>query len=276
MNKAYDVITNKIIEQLENGVIPWHRPWSGGELPKNMVSDKEYRGINVFMLSFSGFSSPYWVTYNQAKAKGGHVKKGEKGFPVIFYSMKKRENAIGEMESFPLMRYYTVFNVCQCDGIEVPEIPEKPFNPIKQCERVSSGYIGAPPVKHDEQRAYYNPRLDIVNMPKRETFEKETAYYSVLFHELAHSTGHENRLKRQGIADLSKYGDTVYSKEELIAEMSAAYLCGHCGIDPETIQDSAAYIASWLKRIKDDRKILIQSASSAQKAADYILNNERG
>jgi len=175
MNKAYDVITNKIIEQLENGVIPWHRPWSGGELPKNMVSDKEYRGINVFMLSFSGFSSPYWVTYNQAKAKGGHVKKGEKGFPVIFYSMKKRENAIGEMESFPLMRYYTVFNVCQCDGIEVPEIPEKPFNPIKQCERVSSGYIGAPPVKHDEQRAYYNPRLDIVNMPKRETFEKETA-----------------------------------------------------------------------------------------------------
>jgi antirestriction protein ArdC len=288
--KVEEVITQRIMEQLERGVIPWQRPWSGGEMPKNLVTKKEYKGINTFMLAAAGFSSPFWMSFKQVKELGGSVLKGSKGFPVVFWKqldVKPKgsetddgETPQGSRKTIPLLRYYTVFNVDQTEGIDPKKIPAliaRTYNDLeknKQCEGIIKNMPKRPGIVHAEPRAYYRPSSDVVNMPRFETFTSSEYYYSTLFHELTHSTGHESRLNRKGVSgsdgQWSAFGSTPYAKEELVAEMGAAFLCGHCQIENKTIDNSAAYIQSWLGKLRNDPKMVIVAAAQAQRASDFI------
>lgn len=283
---VYEIITERILNQLEKSVVPWHKPWAGGNAgkPKNLISNKEYRGINVFMLAFQGYDSPFWLSFNQVKKCGGNVTKGQKATPVVFWKWietEKDDPDTGEkkVSSIPLIRYYNVFNTIQCEGIDhkrVKELQEDDtafdFEPIELCESIVAHMPKRPGITHIENRAYYRPPTDTVNMPKQAKFELPEAYYSTLFHELTHSTGHETRLNRKP-SDVPIFcGDKEYSQEELVAEMGAAFLCGVTGIENHTIDNSAAYIDHWLTVLKDkkNKKMLVMAGAQAQKAADYI------
>lgn len=281
LNKVHSIITDQIIKQLEEGKIPWRKPWGGPEMePKNLISKKEYSGINFFLLSMLGFKNPYFLTFKQAKDCGGNVKEGSKGFPVIFYKFNKKEvNTAGEKirDSFAFMRFYTVFNLEQCENInpaKIPFIPEtetKEFNVIAQAEKIANGYIGKPEIEQKGNQASYTPMLDKIKMPLEEYFHNEEGYYSTLFHEMVHSTGHKKRLNRPEIVESNFFGSSDYSKEELVAELGAAFLCSKAGID-NTLENSTAYIKHWLKRLKskDNVKWIVEAGSKAQKAVNYI------
>ena len=175
-----------------------------------------------------------------------------------------------------MLRYYHVFNAAQCEGIDakvpVTEVIEHEFNPIRAAELIAEGMPKPPTITHDKSRAYYNPALDLVNVPRAQLFRSDQEYYSTLFHELVHATGHDSRLKRHDKKESVAFGSETYSKEELVAEMGCAFLCGASGIVDMTIKNSAAYISSWLKRLKDDVTLVVTAAGQAQKASDYILN----
>lgn len=282
-NEIYQQITDRIVELLEQGTIPWRKSWGAaakhGISHQNLYSKTIYRGINVLLLSAAGFSSPYWVTFNHAKALGGNVKKGSKGIKLVFWSFveKVREKDGEDQVSWvPLLKSFTVFNVEQCEGFDCPALPtEAPtFNAIDEAEKLVANMPARPEIRHAQQRAFYSGAFDFVNMPKRESFTFSEEYYSTLFHELGHATGHKSRLNRPGITECHEFGDEDYSKEELVAEMTAAFLCGETGIAPKTITNSAAYIASWLRALKNDHKLVISAASAAQKAADWIRNEK--
>jgi antirestriction protein ArdC len=280
MNESvYQVITSRIIGLLEKGVVPWQQPWqSTDHAPRNMVSGKPYRGINTFLLSALGYSSPFWLTFKQAQSLGGHVKQGEKGSPVIFWKWLDMENKdTGKTERIPFLRYSSVFNVAQCEGIEVPTTgePVREHSPVDAAENIVAGMPKRPEIKQGSNRAFYSPARDMIGMPALEQFGTTEHYYSVLFHELTHSTGHETRLNRKSVSRTegtqASFGSDAYSREELVAEMGSAFLCGHAGIVERTIDNSAAYLASWLNRLKSDPKLVVQAAAQAQKAADFIL-----
>lgn len=276
--KVADVITNRIIDKLNEGVVPWHRPWVGGSCPMNVVSKKEYRGINTFMLSMNGYSSPYWGTFKQISDLGGQINKGEHGFPVVFYTwLDDKRDSDGELRKIPFMRFYKVWNLDQCSGIDMskftvaPELKEN--EKIAKCEEIVENMQKRPEIRFNEQRAYYSPSKDFVNMPKMKSFKDSESYYSVLFHELTHSTGHESRLARKDYAE-GYFGSETYSKEELVAELGAAFLMGICGIENKTLDNTASYIQSWIKRLKNDKTLIISASSLAQKSVDFILNKK--
>jgi antirestriction protein ArdC len=230
------------------------------------------------------YQSPFWLTYKQAQELGGNVKRGEKACPVVFWKwLDVEEN--GTTERIPFLRYYSVFNVTQCDGIPGDKIPslngtKRQHCPIAEAERIVSVMPKRPEIKTGLDRAFYSPSGDFVGMPSPEQFRTGEDFYSVLFHELTHSTGHETRLNRKGITgtdgEWSSFGSTPYAKEELVAEMGAAFLCGQVGIVERTLDNSAAYVSSWLQRLKDDRRLVVHAAAQAQKAADFILGKTHG
>jgi antirestriction protein ArdC len=278
--KVYEIITDRIMKKLEEGTVPWRRPWNASAgLPKNLVSRKEYRGINVFLTGSQGYESPYWLTFKQAKALGGCVREGEKGTPIVYCDTFKKEvvGKDGELaeKQMSFLRYYTVFNMAQVDGVEAPasDTVERAFNPITECERIVSDMPFPPALKTGNERAFYRSSEDAVYMPRAELFVSDEEYYSTLFHELVHSTGHETRLNRRPSTDRRSFGDEAYSKEELVAEMGASFLSATAGIEDATLDNSAAYIQGWLKALRDDKKLVILAAAAAQKASDYILNN---
>ena len=314
---AYKVVTDRIVEALEAGTVPWHKPWRSvrGEAPTSLSTGKEYRGINFWILSLTaaagGYDSAYWATFNQAKEaavkaairegreivtekssrgkavyyeivngervlfKGG-VRKGEKGTQIVLWKPFKKEvekDGKKREEKFLMLRYFTVFNLDQCDGIKAPDAPELPeHDPIEACEQIARGYTSVE-VKHGGNRAFYSPALDYVGMPQVGAFDTVEHYYGTLFHELAHSTGHESRLARKSLIQPTPFGTPDYSREELVAEMAAAFLCGEAGIEVN-VQHHAGYIASWLHVLQNDRKLLVQAAAAAQKASDYVLGIE--
>jgi len=269
---VYALITDRIVSMLEDGVIPWRKPWSGESgAPKNLLSGKNYRGINSLLFHCAGYGSPYWLTFKQAKDKGGSVRKGEKGFPCIFWSFAKKENKdTGETKEYGFLKSYTVFNVEQTEGIEYAKPETFEGSPIAVCESIVKNMPQAPKlIVGAGSRACYSPMQDVVNVPALDRYKITAEYYSTLFHELAHSTGHESRLNR----DLDgSFGSDSYAREELIAEMAAAFVCGHCGIENDTVENSASYINGWLDRLKKDSKLVIQAAGKAQKAADWITD----
>ena len=273
MPTAYQIVTESIIKQLESGVAPWRKPWRT-EPPANIVSKKEYRGINIFLLASQGYGSRYWVTYRQAQTLGGQVKKGQYGSKVVFWKIdeyRKENKETGETENRKsiLLRYYNVFNLEQCDGIKSPE-PHRVIQPIEQCEHIASS-MPNPPSFEQDSRAFYRPSTDTVGMPARSAFDSAEKYCSTLYHELIHSTGHPSRVAREGIMEHNPFGSEDYSKEELVAEMGAAMLCGVAGIESRTLDNSAAYLQSWIDRLRSDSRLIVSAASQAQKAADYIL-----
>lgn len=269
-NKIVEIVTSRILDSLKSGAAPWRKTWKGCGMPMNLISGKPYRGMNVFILMSQSFSDPRWLTFNQAKSKGGMVRKGEKGTPIVFWNfIKETKNGQETGRKIPLMRYYTVFNVTQVDGLNLPSMGEKrEHTPLESAERIIQGMPNRPEIVHGGGQASYGVDTDKVSLPVPESFESGEAYYSTAFHELAHATGHATRLGR----DMKNFfGSHKYSFEELVAEMTAAYLSAHCGIEDKTLDNSAAYVQNWLKVLEGDPSMLISAASKAQKACDYIL-----
>ena len=283
---VYDLINQRIIDALETGTVPWRMPWKRNtEAPRNLISGKPYRSINHFLLRSMSYASPHWLTFKQARDLGGHVRKGEKACPVTFWKQwipaDQKELPKEAQTQRWLLRHYHVFNVLQCDGIDASKIPSAPrpsddFKPLHECERILAGMPSPPRVTHQEDRAFYSPREDRVNMPPRERFQCPEAYYGVHFHEHIHSTMHPTRLDRKmgDGEELAAFGSKDYGREELVAELGAAYLSAEANIDAATIENSTAYIEGWLKRIREDKQALVKAASHAQRAADYILNRK--
>lgn len=278
---VYDVVNQRILELLEQGKVPWRKPWNASSsYPRNLISKKTYRGVNVFLLACQQYSSPYWLTFNQIQTKGGHLIKGSKSTPVIFWKWLDSKDAdatdvVGSSGKIPMLRYYNVFNTDQCEGIQLPEPEEETnnqFDPITRAEEIIAGMPLLPEIKYGGNRAYYSPSLDYVQIPSLHTFDTIEEYYNTCFHECVHASGHSSRLARKSILEPSYFGSHEYSKEELVAEMGAAFLCGHAAIEQKTIENSAAYISGWLRSLKNDKTLLVQAAAAAQRASDYILN----
>ncbi len=269
----YEKITDLIIEMMEQGVCPWERPWNPIGEPMNYSTGKEYRGINNFFLNCLPFEVPYYMTFKQCQAMGGKVKKGSKGAPVFFFKWMEKENKeSGEKSRFPILKSFTVFNISQIEGIEyeLPTIKEKSENDkIESCEELMNGFIEKPIVLNKNlSQAYYSPMEDIINMPMIEQFKTSEFYYSTLFHEIGHWTGAGKRMER----DMSgRFGSDKYAKEELVAEMFSAFACNRAGIDKKGIEENrVAYLKGWVKRFKEDKKMVMMAASAAQKAFDCI------
>lgn len=278
MNKqsVYERITDRIIEKLESGVVPWKATWKGAGLPLNGVSKNLYRGINTLLLYSEGYASPYWVTFKQAKELGGSVKEGEKGTQVVFWKwLEVKDEESKEEKKIPLLRHYTVFNALQCDGLKLsaPELNGDEPQGIEGCEAVVREFLKREKgltLEHKKSHPFYLPLQDLVNVPQISKFNSAEDYYLTLFHELCHSTGHAGRLDR----DLKKprgFASKEYSKEELIAELGACFLAGYAGIEGEVLDDSASYINGWIKALKGDSKLLVHAGAQAQRAVDFIL-----
>ncbi len=275
------MVTNLIVERLEAGVVPWQMPWkTSGGMPRNLVSKKAYCGFNFWYLLSFGFENPYFLTFNQVKDLGGSIKKGAKSFQVVFWKMFEIEQKDGSKDNVPMLRYYRVFHIDDVDGINPAKIPatenhDHEFDSIAACEELVELWEDSPVIELGKDKACYIPSLDIVQMPNPRTFYKDEQYYSVLFHELCHSVGNRKRLDRHSKFPDHRFGSRDYSIEELVCEMGAAYLCGICGIENSTIDNSAAYIQSWLSKLKNDNKLVVMAASHAQRAVDYILEHQR-
>lgn len=269
---VYEIVTERIIEKLKKGEIPWRKPWNSYPAV-NWVTQKLYRGINQLLLEPGEYA-----TWNQIKKAGGHVKKGAKSHMVTFWKLieVKNEDEEGVVETIPFLRYYRVFNIKDCEGIESRRKVETfDHDPIEEAEKIIEGYPDAPEITFAPGRAFYRPSDDIISIPEKSDFEQVEEYYSTIFHEMVHSTGHKKRLGRNGVTKLSAFGSHEYSKEELVAEIGAAMLCGLAGIEQETLDNSAAYVQGWLKKLEGDSKFIVSAASQAQKAADYIAGDGR-
>lgn len=283
---SYDKVTARIIELLEQGVCPWRKPWSGTKArPCNFESGRPYSGINWFLLEVMGFDSPYFMTFNQVKAKGGTITKGSKGIPVVYWGTFDAEDRSTETmkpdtdkaRRIPFLKSYTVFNASQIEGVDFPEatseeLPE--FQPIAAAEKIVADWIDGPEVLHGYDHACYIPAIDTVRLPIKPRFKSPEAYYCTLFHELGHSTGSERRLNRN--MGKAVFASADYSREELVAEMTAAFLCAECGIDNSIIENSAAYLKGWMKALTGDSRLVVTAASQAQKAANLILGKADG
>ena len=281
---VYTKVTNQIIADLERGNLTWLQPWQAGHAAGHIsrplrAGGKAYRGVNVLMLwasaMESGFNSPLWVTYKQAAELGGQVKKGEKGSLVVYADTFKRTGTDDKGEdvetTIPFMKGYTVFNAEQVDGL--PQhfyATVAPINNDTQRHDSAERFFAATgaTIKHGGGQAYYMPSQDTVQMPEFHSFRDAESYYATLAHEMTHWTRHESRLNRD--LGRKRFADAGYAMEELVAEIGAAFLCADLGITPETREDHAAYVASWLKVLKDDKRAIFTAASHAQKAADHL------
>ena len=261
-------ITNKIVGYLEKGIKPWECPYFSN-LPMNMTTNKQYSGINFLMLNIASVEKNYnsnkWLSYQQAKALGGNIKKGEKGTHIIFYSTLETENAKGEEKIIPFLKHYSIFNLDQCEKIEDKEI--KVRQEINKDEAIDSFVSKIQPniEINDKKLPCYSPSQDKIYMPTN--FKNTVGYYSTLLHELSHWTGHESRLNR--LDKLSRFGNQTYAMEELVAELSSAFLCSHFNLDVK-IEDHGDYIGSWLKILKNDSKAIFTAAARAQEVCNYL------
>jgi antirestriction protein ArdC len=279
----HQIITDKFLDALAGGTVPWHNPVKLGNWPANLVTQKAYRGVNVWTTIVSSmdseFTSRWWLSYKQATEMGGQVRKGEKATKIVYWLFKEHVDSNGKKtkRGFPL--YSSVFNADQVDGIEdkvaAADAKNAPleFEPLDEAERIIAGYKDAPKILdgayHGQGAGAYVPILDRIHMPKREQFESVESYYTTLFHEAGHSTAHPKRLNRPDW-DNCNSETAAYSFEELVAEMTSAFLCGHSGIDGD-FDNSANYISGWLDKLGGEPKWVMKAASKAQAAVDHIL-----
>ena len=305
-NQIFEKINKTVIEGLKAKGLSWFKPWKSGQAnaPFNLATDRFYNGFNIFILNFEmvdkGYKFNQWLTFKQVSAKGGKVVKGSKSTEVYFWQIGYLDNSTGKFVAPKLVKsinpnermadgklrylktfsvkFYKVFNIAQCEGIEpkvMDEVASDVTNePIEIAENLSKSYIdkqGSLKLVHFDDSAYYSHNTDVVNMPKLNTFVDADSYYKVLFHELAHSTGHKDRLNRKTLLEVNKWGDTTYAKEELVAEISAMYLVGMLGLEPKDNEsNSQAYIKGWCKYLEDKPKECVYAMQQATKVVDYI------
>lgn len=276
----YSLVNNQILATLEKGIIPWKRPWTGS-LSTNYDSGKPYRGVNILTLGIAeminGYSNPYWLTFLQAQKHGGHIKRGEKATYIVFSDKKVREVEKGdgttEQKIYYFIKSFPVFNWDQTEGVPKKETgpaldPDRDL--LEVCNAVLAKMPNSPVYRESGSRAYYMPKSDLVNLPPIETFKTTEGYVATKFHEYGHSTGHKERLNRPGIMGVASFGGEEYSFEELVAELTSAYLCANSGID-NTLENSAAYIQNWLEVLKNDKTMLLKASGKATAAVEYIL-----
>lgn len=288
----YQETTDKIVDLLEQGVAPWKCTWSKYGLARNYASGHVYTGINMLLMNLTPHPIPYFLSYKQAKALGGNIRKGAKSAKVYFYNVffkDANDNKVSEAQAREYktqgkelkvqsyIKCYSVFNIEDVENVEydIPEISLQSNERIAKCDSIISNMPNAPKLgTYDSNRAIYCPTSDTVNMPDIKRFDNSEEYYGTYFHELTHSTGHRSRLNREGITAKIKKGSSRYAKEELIAEMGASFLCAHADINYDEItENSAAYLQSWLKVLKEDKKFIFKSAAEASKAVDYIMGS---
>lgn len=280
-SKVYEMVRDRILGALERGVAPWRCPWVGGGRPTNLVTRREYSGINLILTQCSG-RSRWWLTYRQAAALGGQVRRGEKSTPIVFYSpivTKSREDGTkARVEGACILRYYSAFSLDQVEGIPDPDLgePEGRHNPdpIEAIEAMVESMPKRPPILWGGTTACYRPATDEVTMPDRSRFSDASALYSTLLHELAHATGHKDRLgRRKNAAGRSLVG---YAAEELVAEVASCLVMQAAGLEPR-VEESAAYCESWSRQLRgmDSAQAVCRAMTAAVKAADWIQGRTR-
>ena len=266
IQEVYNKISNQIQEKLQQGTLPWKKSWSIG-LPQNLITRHHYTGINFLSLCMADYASPYYLTFLQCKEKGQFINTGAKGSLIVFWKLlePKVDNSAKQekQEPTPYIQYSYVFNVSQT-SLYKPETEERKN---LDCEKVISGMLNKPVIKNNHSRCCYYPTSDYISLPKIYDFNSPEEYYSTLFHELIHWTGHQTRLNRF----VSKKNMDKVS-EELIAEIGSSFLCGLCGISSKVIDSQASYIDVWLLKVEKDPVYFIKAASQAQKAVNFILN----
>nr|WP_242289818.1 zincin-like metallopeptidase domain-containing protein [Bacillus thuringiensis] len=276
MSTVYEIVTESIIKKLEEGTIPWRKPWVGESVALRWKKQEPYRGINQFLLP-----SGEYATYKQIKEAGGRIKKGEgKNYSIaVFWKWNKKKGKKDEENeedtnpsSRPLLRYYRVYEInTQCEGLESKR-GDVSFEhaPVEEAEKLIKDFMNKPGMTYNPGSAFYLPSMDVVNVPPMKHFPNIDEFYATCFHELVHSTGHKSRLNRPGIVKQANFGDEVYSKEELVAELGASMLSAIAGIDNSTFENSASYLKGWLGALKGDSRLIVQASAQAQKAVDYI------
>jgi len=277
MHDLYQQVSDKIIAALESGVAPWVKPWNAAAAhngaPYNAVSGKAYRGINLALLYAPQYASNAWMTFKQAKDLGAHVRKGERGSMIVFYKpfAVKDRNAKPDADGnqperlIPLLKSFHVFNVEQIDNLPQGYAAPVSIRPPMPADSLLSQAT----IVHGGDRAFYQPSQDFIRLPQPDQFRSLADYQATALHELTHWTGHPTRLAR----DYGKrFGDQAYAREELVAEIGAAFLCARCGLDGQL--QHPEYIAGWLKVLKEDKRAILTAASHAQKAADFILREQ--
>lgn len=290
---VYEMVTERIMEQLEKGIIPWHKDWhTGSNVAYNRISKNIYSPLNQMILARSG----EYASFKQWTDLGGKIKKGAKSEIVVFWKMLPvsdtdhlDEDGNPTTKVIPFLRYNNVFHSSDVEGVEplnIYDTDARTFDndSIAEAEKIYTSYVAREQAKTNEHfkvgfggnDAYYSPIRDFIQVPELEHFEHAESFYSTLFHEMVHSTGHRNRLARfEGVAKRASFGDENYSKEELVAEIGSACLVSFAGIETEyTFNNSTAYIQSWLKALKNDKKLIVSASSRAEKAVNYILGIE--
>lgn len=275
---VYEMVTERIIEQLENGVIPWQKPWTGTKSGAyNRVSRKPYSILNQMLLQHSG----EYATFKQWNEAGGHIRKFAKSEIVTFWKIQlieeEEEDGTKVKKQIPLLRYYHVFHISQVDGVEPKEkIELQEREPIEEAEMVKREYMDREQLKIYEKitdKAFYTPTFDYIEIPCKEQYKNIEEFYSTLFHEMIHSTGYYKRLNRLESGASAGFGSETYSKEELTAEIGSAMILNRLGIETDrTFSNSTAYIQNWLQVLKNDNKFIVSASSKSEKAVKYIFN----
>lgn len=284
-NKVYQMVTDRILEEMEKGVIPWHKAWFGKSSSAiNYVTRKSYSLLNQLLLDKEG----EWLSFKQIQDLNGHIKKGEKSSYVVFWNWlyfdkdgnKVEKDSENVCDKVPYLRYYNVWHIDQCEGIKskcvLPDNVE--LHPVDEAEKVIGAYVTRENLKFsntsETSDAYYSPSNDEVVIPMISQYKEVAEYYSTAFHELVHSTGHEKRLNRKGFSDRAAFGSNDYGCEELVAECGSAMICNQVGIDcAKAFRNQVAYLQSWIKAIKGDSKLICVAAAQAEKAVRYIIGN---
>ncbi len=281
-DKVFDQVTERIIQALEKGVIPWKKPWTSIN-PQN-INGREYTGINRLLLNLTEYKYPIFLTMKQANELGGYIKKGEKSHIAVFWKVMtyndRNNNGDESVNHVPYLRYFNVFNI---DQTTVPisavkntqiRLDEKPENtdPVTKAKELIASMTDIPAIVFNADRASYSPALDRIMLPHRNLFQSDEEFYSTEFHELIHSTGHPKRLNRKGIQEV-RFGTDEYSKEELIAEVGACFLSTLCGMSTG-LENSAAYIKGWIRALKNDPRMVVHAAGQAEKAVGFLINQD--
>lgn len=273
---VYQLVTDRIIEELQKGNIPWEKPWTGVRSGAfNRISKKPYSLLNQMLLKHEG----EYATFKQWSELGGKIRKGEKAEIVVFWKIFEKEeiNDKGEKEkvAIPLLRYINVFHISQVEGVEPLKQPFNDVTPIEEADKIIIDYVTREHITFEEKasdKAFYSPSRDCVVVPMKEQYKHINEYYSTTFHELTHSTGHPSRLDRLKTGAVAAFGSETYSKEELVAEIGSATILNTLGIETaKTFRNSAAYIQNWLHVLQNDNKFIVSAASKAEKAVAYIL-----
>lgn len=272
---VYSLVTNRIIELLEQGTVPWQQSWTAKGIPRNFISKRPYRGINTLLLNSLPYDHNLFLTWKQIKTIGGSVLKGEKGNFIVFNKMiEKPIEETGKMDKQFFLRYYKVFNIAQCKDLPKEFLPKENEEHARlvHCDVIVDDMQNRPHIQVKGREAYYQPKEDFINMPPIKSFGNAESYYSVLFHELVHSTGHESRLNRKEVTEKIVFGSESYSLEELTAEIGACFLKSFSGLPMDNLSQNASYIQNWLSVLRDDKRFIVKASSRAQRAVEYIMN----